>query len=223
METVDMKLEPPCVADPDQDILELIQCRDYTLALTTLMGRYGVAVYRYCREELHDRTLADDVHQQIFIQVHRDLDRFAARSTLLTWLFAIARHRVLDAVKARRRAQAHVEEDDTADTPDLSPLLDERLDAARLQHVLIQCLRELDEHVRDLLVLRYQQGLTFEELGALLGEKPGTLQARVVRTLSVLRVRIERTRDRGWYRRSRSGEAPWKLAGERWGLVQAFT
>jgi RNA polymerase sigma-70 factor, ECF subfamily len=177
--------------DPDQDIIALIQRRERAAALTSLMRRHGVAVYRYCREELHDRTLADDVHQQIFIQAHRDLDRFAARSTLRTWLFAIARHRVLDAAKSRRRAQAHIEEDDTADTPDPSPPPGERLDEARLQHAMIECLRKLGEHVRGTLVLRYQQGLTFEELGAIFSEKPGTLQARVMRALPVLRACIE--------------------------------
>ncbi|HEX3760786.1 MAG TPA: sigma-70 family RNA polymerase sigma factor [Kofleriaceae bacterium] len=178
-------------ADPDGDIVALIERGAFDAALTSLMRRHGVAVYRYCREELHDRTLADDVHQQIFIQAHRDLGRFAARSTLRTWLFAIARHRVLDAAKSRRRAQAHIEEDDTADTPDPSPPPGDRLDEARLHQALIACLRELGEHVRGTLVLRYQQGFTFEELGALLREKPGTLQARVMRALPILRACIE--------------------------------
>jgi RNA polymerase sigma-70 factor (ECF subfamily) len=177
--------------DPDLDITQLIERGELTDALTRLMRRHGTAVYRYCREELHDRTLADDVHQQIFIQAHRDLTRFAARSTLRTWLFAIARHRVLDAAKSRRRAQAHIEEDDTADTPDPSPPPGERLDEVRLQQALIACLRSLGEHVRETLVLRYQLGLTFEELAELRSEKPGTLQARVMRALPMLRKCIE--------------------------------
>jgi RNA polymerase sigma factor (sigma-70 family) len=183
--------EAACGEDPDHDIVALIQHGERAAALTSLMRRHGTAVYRYCREELHDRTLADDVHQQIFIQAHRDLERFAARSTLRTWLFAIARHRVLDAAKSRRRAEAHIEEDDTADAPDPSPPPDERLDEARLQQALIACLREIGEHVRGTLVLRYQQGLTFEELGAIFGDKPGTLQARVMRALPMLRTCIE--------------------------------
>lgn len=177
--------------DPDHDIIVLIQRGERAAALTALMRRHGTAVYRYCREELHDRTLADDVHQQIFIQAHRDLERFAARSTLRTWLFAITRHRVLDAAKSRRRAQAHIEEDDTADTPDPTPPPGERLDEARLQHALILCLRKLGDHARATLVLRFQQGFTFEELGAIFDEKPGTLQARVMRALPVLRACIE--------------------------------
>lgn len=177
--------------DPDRDIVQLIDRGDLTAALTSLMQRHGTAVYRYCREELHDRTLADDVHQQVFIQAHRDLRRFGGRSTLLTWLFAIARHRVLDAAKSRRRAQAHIEEDDTADAVDPTPPPDERLDDARLQLTLIRCLRKLGEHVRGVLVLRYQQGLTFDDLAVIYGEKPGTLQARVARSLPVLRRCIE--------------------------------
>jgi RNA polymerase sigma-70 factor, ECF subfamily len=183
--------EGGCGEDPDHDIVALIERGERAAALTSLMRRHGTAVYRYCREELHDRTLADDVHQQIFIQAHRDLERFAARSTLRTWLFAITRHRVLDAAKSRRRAQAHIEEDDTADTPDPTPPPGERLDEARLQQAMITCLRKLGDQVRGTLVLRYQQGFTFEELGAIFGEKPGTLQARVMRALPVLRACIE--------------------------------
>jgi RNA polymerase sigma-70 factor (ECF subfamily) len=182
---------PGPAEDPDLDIVGLIESEQLTEALTRLMRRHGTAVYRYCREELHDRTLADDVHQQIFIQAHRDLTRFAARSTLRTWLFAIARHRVLDAAKSRRRAHAHIEEDDTADTPDPSPPPGDRLDEARLQQALVACLHSLGDHVRDTLVLRYQLGLTFEELAEVLSEKPGTLQARVMRALPLLKKCIE--------------------------------
>jgi RNA polymerase sigma factor (sigma-70 family) len=177
--------------DPDADIVALLDRGERNAAVTALMKRHGTAVYRYCREELHDRTLADDVHQQIFIQAHRDLERFGRRATLRTWLFAIARNRVLDAAKARRRAQAHIEEDDTADTPDPTPPPGERLDEARLQHALVACLRDLGEHVRGALILRFQQGFTFEELSAIFHEKPGTLQARVMRALPLLRICIE--------------------------------
>jgi len=183
--------EVPRGEDPDRDIVRLINRGDRTAALTALMQRHGVAVYRYCREELHDRTLADDVHQQIFIQAHRDLLRFAARSTLRTWLFAIARHRVLDAAKSRRRAQAHIEDDDTADAVDPTPPPGDQLDEARLRRALITCLHRLGEHARSVLVLRYQQGMTFEELADLYRAKPGTLQARVMRALPALRRCIE--------------------------------
>jgi RNA polymerase sigma-70 factor, ECF subfamily len=184
--------------DPDRDILLLIPRGGDAVrstALGLLMRRHGTAVYRFCREELHDATLADDVHQQIFIEAHRDLPRFGGRSTLRTWLFGIARHRVLDAAKSRRRAAAHIEEDDTADAPDPSPPPSEQLDEARLQQALVGCLAGLGAHVRSALLLRYQQGFTFDEMAQVCDEKPGTLQARVMRALPILRACIEaRTR-----------------------------
>jgi RNA polymerase sigma-70 factor (ECF subfamily) len=180
--------------DPDGDIVRLIprtRDADRTAALRLLMHRHGAAVYRFCREELHDATLADDIHQQIFIEAHRDLRRFGGRSTLRTWLFGIARHRVLDAAKARRRAEAHIEEDHTADGPDPTPPPGEQLDQARLAQALVRCLGELGGHVRSALLLRYQQGFSFEDMAEVCREKPGTLQARVTRALPVLRACIE--------------------------------
>lgn len=57
---------------------------------------------------------------------------------------------------------------------------------------MICCLRRLEEHVRGVLVLRYQQGLSFEELSALFGQQPATLRARMRRVLPRLRANVER-------------------------------
>lgn len=177
--------------DPDHDILQMVETGKLGDALRALMKRHGTAVCRYCREELHDPALADDVQQHIFIQVHRDLGRFSGRSTLRTWLFAIARHRVLDAAKARARARAHLEEDETADTFDPSADPGDRIDDARLGHALVTCIRKLSPQTRTALLLRHQQGFTFEEMSEICHEKPGTLQARVMRALPALRRCIE--------------------------------
>jgi RNA polymerase sigma-70 factor (ECF subfamily) len=177
--------------DPDRDIVNLALNGDLNAALRTLMRRHGSAVFRYCREALHDRALAEDVHQQVFIQAHRDLPRFGGRATLRTWLFAIARHRVLDAAKSRRRALARIEDKDTSDPPDLTLTAGEQIDDVRLHEALIACIAKLGEHMRTAVLLRYQQGFSFEEMAEVCGEKPGTLQARVVRALPRLRACIE--------------------------------
>lgn len=182
---------PPASADRDDDVLALVDANDRARALKILMQRYGTPVYRYCREALRDPTLADDVHQQVFIQAHRDLGGFARRSSLRTWLFAIARHRVLDAAKSRRRAAARVEHDDAADTADPRPIAGERLDDARFRKALAACLETLGEHIRTAVLLRYQQGFSYEEMADVCREKPGTLEARVRRAIPSLRECIE--------------------------------
>jgi RNA polymerase sigma-70 factor (ECF subfamily) len=177
--------------DPDSDVVALVANGDMTAALRRLMQRHGATVYRYCRETLRDPMLADDVQQQVFIEAHRDLPRFNGRSTVRTWLFAIARHRVLDAVKSRRRAQSHVEASDPGVVPDPRPSAGETIDDARLHEALRACLETLREQLRALLLLRFQQGFTFEEMAVVCSERPGTLQAKVTRVLPVLRECIE--------------------------------
>jgi RNA polymerase sigma-70 factor (ECF subfamily) len=177
--------------DPDADVLELVDAGDMKTAAAHLMRRHGTEVYRYCRIGLHDAQIADDVHQQVFIDVLRALSSFQRRSTLRAWLFAIARNRMLDAAKARRRAKARVVEADPGDPPDPRPGPGAVIDDLRLEQALVECLAQLDEPSRTAVVLRYQQGFTFEEMAAICNEKPGTLAARVSRALPRLRALIE--------------------------------
>jgi RNA polymerase sigma-70 factor (ECF subfamily) len=180
-------------SDPDSDVVGLVANHDMTGALRRLMQRHGTSVYRYCREALRDAVLAEDVQQQVFIAAFHDLPNFTGRSTVRTWLFGIARHRVLDAAKSRRRARSHVERDAAVDTPDPRPSPGDSIDDARLHRALIGCLDKLAPHVLAALLLRFQQGFTYEDMSAVCHEKPGTLQAQVSRALPVLRACIERT------------------------------
>lgn len=190
----DARREAECArpaADPDADVLALVDRGDTTAAVVRLMERYGRAVYRYCREALRDATLADDVHQQVFIAVLRDLAQFKRRAAVRIWLFAIARHRVLDAGKKLRTDRAWADASAAADTPDPGPSAAESLDDARLRHALAASLEALSPEVRTAVLLRYQQGFTFSEMAAVCGEQAGTLCARVSRALPVLRRHIK--------------------------------
>jgi RNA polymerase sigma-70 factor (ECF subfamily) len=180
--------------DPDEDIIELVRAGDIRGACERLTLRHGTSVYRYCRVALGDAALADDIHQQVFIEALRDLPRFAGRSTVRTWLFGIARHRVLDGAKRRRRARAHLEDAGASiavDRPDPHPAPGEQIDESRLLATLIECVQELEDPARTSVLLRYQQGLSYEEMAEISGESPGTLQARVARALRRLRDLIE--------------------------------
>jgi RNA polymerase sigma factor (sigma-70 family) len=110
-------------------------------------------------DEPDDAALASDIHQQVFIEAFRGLPGFAGRSTVRTWLFRIAHHRVLAAARRRRHARAHLDVSAGADLPDPRPSADEWLDDAELQAALVACLAALDEPARTAVLLRYQQGL----------------------------------------------------------------
>src|SRR5262249_54081012 len=91
---------------------------------------------------------------------------------------------------ARKRAQARIYDGPTPEPPDLGAPADERLHHARLEAALVASVDELSEPIRTAVLLRYQQGFSFEEMGRICGEKPATLQMRVARALPVLRASI---------------------------------
>jgi RNA polymerase sigma-70 factor (ECF subfamily) len=156
------------------------------------MRAYGAAVYRYCRLMIGDATRADDVHQQVFVEAHRDLQRYAGRSSLKSWVFGIARHRCLDAIKSDRRWTDRHEPESPNEHVDPTPLAGDAIDDARLVDALARCLDTLAPATRMAVLLRYQEGFSFEEMGRICRERAGTLQQRVARALPVLRACIEK-------------------------------
>ena len=66
------------------------------------MRAHGDAVLGFCIRVLRDRDLAEEMRQQTFLEAFRDFDRFQERSSRRAWLFGIASHRCLDALRKRR-------------------------------------------------------------------------------------------------------------------------
>lgn len=177
--------------DRDSDLRALVLRGEFAVALPCLMQRYGRAIYRYCRQQLRDRALADDVNQQVFIQAFRDLPAFRGRGTLRSWLFRIAHNRAIDAARARSRSPAPAPEGAAAEIADPRLLPDEACDERRLHAALEATLAELPLRLRSAILMRFHHGMSFEEMAPIFGEKSGTLSARVMREMPRLRERIE--------------------------------
>lgn len=179
--------------DPDQDVLDLLDAGKRDQAIRLLMARHGQSVYRFVCSELRNASSCDDIHSRVFIEANRDLHRFARRSTLRSWLYGIARHRVLDARKSMAAANARLSPlDDHEDPPLDEPSFGELIDDARLKQALKQCLEQLDEPIREAVRMRYLAGMSFEEIGVTTTQKSGTVQARVARAMKGLRECIEK-------------------------------
>ena len=160
------------------------------------MERYEEMVFAYCVRMLRERELAEDVSQQVFIEVHRNLDRFRGESSVRSWLIGIAHHRCADAIKARARRSAKIDFDDEIDAhaaPSTPP--DEQIDEARKDGALEDCLSELPNETREVLLLRFLSDMTYEEMATVLGKKAHTLATRVARALPLLKRCLER---KGW-------------------------
>jgi RNA polymerase sigma factor (sigma-70 family) len=180
-----------CEVDRDRDVRDLVQRGQVKAAVCLLMKRYGKAIYRYCRVQLRDPGLAEDVQQEVFLAALRDVPRFVGRGALKSWLFSIAHHRAIDAGRKRCRSPTCVPIAEAMELADLGVPADEACDDARLYAALFAELAVLPDDLRSVILLRFQQGMSFEDIGRALSMKPGTLAARVAREMPKLRERIE--------------------------------
>lgn len=156
-------------------------------ALQRLMRAYGTQIYRFCYSFMKNKNDAEDMLQLTFLQAFESLGNYAAKSSLRSWLYTIARHRCLDKLKADRRLHARVEfvdepPENAPDAPgDADPVGDDQLGAA-----LRSCLERVSDAARTTLLLRFQSEMSYREIEAILQEKAKTLQVRVARALPAL-------------------------------------
>lgn len=179
--------------NPEAAVHEAMGRGDYRQALTLLMGLYGKSIYNYCRHMLGHDANAEEALQTTFAQAFVDFPRYARRAPLRQWLQGIARHRCLDMLKTMRRESKHVERPET--TPDAEsdePSAEERLHFGTVgRQQLAHCLDQLDAEVRDAILLRFMEELSYEEMAKLTGKRAATLQMRVARAMSGLRKCLE--------------------------------
>ena len=86
----------------DSTLLERIRCGDCD-GWRELYEQHGPSVYRFALRRLRDEDDAEEVRQEVFLQVLRCLDRFEGRSSLSTWILGIANHEVASRFRARAR------------------------------------------------------------------------------------------------------------------------
>jgi len=186
--------DPPAAGEgnPETAALAALDDGDRDRVLEILMAAYGEPLYRFCRQLTGDAELAEEVHQATFVQAHDALPRFRRRSTLKTWLFGIARHRSLDAIKKRRRFRRRFTQVETLPEPATADAeAEDGLVARDRRAALRSCLETLAPRVRSAVLLRYQEGFSYVDMARVSGDRPPTLQARVSRALPVLRRCLE--------------------------------
>jgi RNA polymerase sigma-70 factor (ECF subfamily) len=172
---------------PDAEILWRMERGEYRDALRLLAAAHGDVVHSHCVRMVGSER-ARDVLQQTFLQAQQALPTYRREAPLRAWLLGIAHHRCLDALKKDKRQRSHVvPEDELPEPVALLRDVDEVIDEGRANLALETCVAALPPHIRAAVLLHYAQGLSFQQLGPILGSKPNTLQARVARAFPLLR------------------------------------
>jgi RNA polymerase sigma-70 factor (ECF subfamily) len=174
------------VPDPEQrpgaDAAELLRAvaRGDEAAFGRLYDLVSPRVYGLIRRVLRDPAQAEEVAQEVFVEVWRTAARFdAARGSATAWVFTIAHRRAVDRVRAEQAAAARTMKVGVAsvDTP-----YDEVVDevAGRLERQQVRrCLADLTELQRQAVTLAYYQGHSYSEVAGLLGTPLPTIKTRM--------------------------------------------
>jgi RNA polymerase sigma factor (sigma-70 family) len=174
-----------------ESLLEAIGDGDLA-ALEQLYRELRVPVYAVALAITADRSLAEDVSQDVFVRVYRSARTYRPGSRPRAWVLAIARNLALDALRRRRR-ELPAEEPASLASTSKAPFPGDDATVARLE--LTAALLELGVTERQIVVLHDVAGLTHAEIAGGLGLPPGTVRWKYRLALAHLQTTMKGSRD----------------------------
>jgi RNA polymerase sigma-70 factor (ECF subfamily) len=163
----------------DSELLHAV-ARGDEAALASLYDRYRLILFGLILRILHSRPEAEDILQDVFIQVWKTAANFdESRGRPFTWLVTLARSRAIDRLRALGSRQRVADEAMQEAAPE--SVSDSEADALQSEQreVVRDALRELPSEQREALVLAYFEGLTQTEIAARLNAPLGTVKTRM--------------------------------------------
>lgn len=182
----------------DEELLLRLQ-RGEAAALDLLVRRYERELFGYLCRYLNDDEMAADVFQNTFLQVFLKIEQYEVGRAARPWLYAIATHQAIDALRRlqRRRDRAGLWDERTGDDESAAygwdrivaeqrdgPL--DLLERAEQQRLVRQAVASLPPLLRSVVLLVYFQGLKYHEAAEVLGIPVGTVKSRLHAALKKL-------------------------------------
>jgi RNA polymerase sigma-70 factor, ECF subfamily len=160
---------------PDLGVLRKAQRGDER-AFTLIVRTYEQPVFNYVLRLVGDRTLAEDLTQEVFLRVFQGLPRFSLRCRFTTWLFQVTKNRVLDELRANeRRPRLTVMLDDV---PHLE-VLDAPVEQVEAMDAVWRAVESMNVDLKMALLLRDIVGLSYTEIADSLEITLATVKWRI--------------------------------------------
>ena len=191
MEAVTAK--PSTMSDADLDLAERHRYGDET-AFEEIYDQFGAMVYNLALRLSGEPEEAADLSQETFLKVHRHLGGFRGRSSLKTWVYRVALNCCRSRYKSQRvwksRTSSEPEERFEAMADGRRSPEDRAISRSTAERVE-EALAQLQPIFREAVFLRDIEGLTYEEISQVLGQRLGTVRSRIARGRDKLRVLLE--------------------------------
>jgi RNA polymerase sigma-70 factor (ECF subfamily) len=160
---------------PDPGVLRKAQRGDER-AFSLIVRAYETPVFNYVLRLVGDRTLAEDLTQEVFLRVYQGLPGFSLRSKFTTWLFQVTKNRVLDELRANERRPRSV-----CTLDDVPPLevVDQPMERLEAIDALWRAVENLNVDLKMALLLRDVVGLAYTEIADALEITLATVKWRI--------------------------------------------
>ncbi len=162
----------------DAEILQAFADGDVEAAAAAFVRKYQAFVYATAYRFLQSREDALDVSQEVFLRAIQHIHQFRGESSIKTWLYTITRNAAASWVRKYRRDLPIPEDFDpnqrlvSAEAPP-----DQQVEGRELQDILDRIILQLPEKQREVFVLRYIEGMSYEEISKVTGTSVGGLKA----------------------------------------------
>lgn len=180
----------------DRHLFARIGGRDAS-ALRALIGRHQVRVYRFLLRFVRSPAIAEELTNEVFMEVWQNAHRFEGNSTPQTWMLSIAHHKAVSALR-KRREEAWDEERalDIADESDDPETIVQKRDKGAAMR---RCLEGLSAEHREIIDLVYYHELSISEVAAVVGIPENTVKTRMFYARKRLSELLKSAGvDRGW-------------------------
>ena len=174
----------------DSQIVE--DCLDgNTPSFELIVNRYLNQVYNFIYRLCGNREESNDISQDVFIKIWKNLGKFDSKQNFKTWIFTIARNATIDWLRKKRNilfsdldSEDFIFEENIAD---IEPLQDELFQNKELKILLDNALNKLSFNYREVVLLHLVEGLTFEDISIVIKKPTNTVKSQYRRALIDLR------------------------------------
>ena len=151
-----------------------------------LVGRHQAMVFSIALAHLRNRAIAEEVAQEVFLELFRRLATLESDGHVTNWLRRVTAHRLIDQAREwKRKPQAPLESV-------AEPAAPSRAGDLLLNDTLQQLVAALPEHARMIVILRFQEELELAEIAEIMDLPLGTVKSRLQRALALLRDKLAR-------------------------------
>ena len=181
----------PRLRDVPDDALFARAAGNEPAAVDAFVARFADRLCSYVVRIVRDGAWADDLVQETLVRVLHDAHRYDARWPVQVWLFRIARNLALDLLRREGSHSRHVDELRAPGAAPLAPAAVTTAEHREFQSALEEALQRVPESFRTVFLLRDGEGLSYEEIAAVLGISVKTVSSRLHRARMQLRTLLQ--------------------------------